>query len=297
MNWFLLSLIAILFWSGSDLFSKMGSRPDDKYSHWKMVMAVGTVMGIHALFLIATGTPFSPADIITSLPASALYILSMILGYVGLRYIELSVSSPVCNSSGAVAALLCFFFLGETMSGLQLFGVVLVCAGVFALSVIEKRKDDALRASEGLTPDVKHSRSIIAIAFPLLYCLIDGLGTFADALLLDTVIAEEQANIAYELTFLLMAVFAFIYVVLVKKQPLKISREKPKVVAALCETAGQFAYVFAIGANPIVAAPMISSYCVASLLWSRLILKEKLTKSQYLVIAVAAVGIVILGQE
>ncbi len=299
MNWFLLSLIAILFfWSGSDLFSKMGfPRPDDKYSHWKMVMAVGTVMGIHALFLIATGTPFSPADIITYLPASALYILSMILGYVGLRYIELSVSSPVCNSSGAVAALLCFFFLGETMSGLQLFGVVLVCAGVFALSVIEKRKDDALRASEGLTPDVKHSRSIIAIAFPLLYCLIDGLGTFADALLLDTVIAEEQANIAYELTFLLMAVFAFIYVVLVKKQPLKISREKPKVVAALCETAGQFAYVFAIGANPIVAAPMISSYCVASLLWSRLILKEKLTKSQYLVIAVAAVGIVILGQE
>ncbi len=297
MNWFLLSLIAILFWSGSDLFSKMGSRPDDKYSHWKMVMAVGTVMGIHALFLIATGTPFSPADIITYLPASALYILSMTLGYVGLRYIELSVSSPVCNSSGAVAALLCFFFLGETMSGLQLFGVVLVCAGVFALSVIEKRKDDALRASEGLTPDVKHSRSIIAIAFPLLYCLIDGLGTFADALLLDTVIAEEQANIAYELTFLLMAVFAFIYVVLVKKQPLKISREKPKVVAALCETAGQFAYVFAIGANPIVAAPMISSYCVASLLWSRLILKEKLTKSQYLVIAVAAVGIVILGQE
>lgn len=297
MNWFLLSLIAILFWSGSDLFSKMGSRPDDKYSHWKMVMAVGTVMGIHALFLIATGTPFSPADIITYLPASALYILSMILGYVGLRYIELSVSSPVCNSSGAVAALLCFFFLGETMSGLQLFGVVLVCAGVFALSVIEKRKDDALRASEGLTPDVKHSRSIIAIAFPLLYCLIDGLGTFADALLLDTVIAEEQANIAYELTFLLMAVFAFIYVVLVKKQPLKISREKPKVVAALCETAGQFAYVFAIGANPIVAAPMISSYCVASLLWSRLILKEKLTKSQYLGIAVAAVGIVILGQE
>lgn len=297
MNWFLLSLIAILFWSGSDLFSKMGSRPDDKYSHWKMVMAVGTVMGIHALFLIATGTPFSPANIITYLPASALYILSMTLGYVGLRYIELSVSSPVCNSSGAVAALLCFFFLGETMSGLQLFGVVLVCAGVFALSVIEKRKDDALRASEGLTPDVKHSRSIIAIAFPLLYCLIDGLGTFADALLLDTVIAEEQANIAYELTFLLMAVFAFIYVVLVKKQPLKISREKPKVVAALCETAGQFAYVFAIGANPIVAAPMISSYCVASLLWSRLILKEKLTKSQYLVIAVAAVGIVILGQE
>lgn len=297
MNWFFLSLIAILFWSGSDLFSKMGSKPDDQYSHWKMVMAVGTVMGIHALFLIATGTTFSPADIVIYFPASALYILSMILGYAGLRYIELSVSSPVCNSSGAVAALLCFFFLGQTVSGMQLLGVALVCTGVLALSVIEKRKDDALRTAEGMTPDVRHSRSIIAIVFPLLYCLIDGLGTFADALLLDTVIAEEQANIAYELTFLMMAIFSFFYVVLIKKQTLRISREKPKIVAALCETAGQFAYVFAIGSNPIVAAPMISSYCVASLLWSRLILREKLSKSQYLVIAVAAVGIVILGQE
>ena len=42
---------------------------------------------------------------------------------------------------------------------------------------------------------------------------------------------------------------------------------------------------------------MISSYCVASLVWSRIFLKEKLTKGQYAVIAVAAVGIVILGME
>ena len=107
MNWFLYSLTAILFWSGSDLFSKIGSRADDTYSHWKMVMAVGTVMGLHAIYLVATGTPFSPIDILTYLPASALYILSMIVGYAGLRYIELSLSSPVCNSSGAVAAILC----------------------------------------------------------------------------------------------------------------------------------------------------------------------------------------------
>ena len=208
MNWFLLSLIAILFWSGSDLFSKMGAKPEDTYSHWKMVMAVGVVMGLHAVFMIATGTPFSLGDIVTYLPASFCYITSMVIGYAGLRYIELSISSPVCNSSGAVAALLCFLVLGETMTGLQLFGVVLVCAGVFALSYIEKKKDDALREAEGFTPDKKHTRSVIAIVFPLLYCAIDGLWTFVDALLLDTVIAEEQANIAYEFTFLLMAVFA-----------------------------------------------------------------------------------------
>ncbi len=297
MNWFILALIAILFWSGSDLFSKMGSKSDDIYSHWKMIMAVGTVMGIHAIYLIATGTPFSFVDIITYLPASFLYILAMILGYAGLRYIELSISSPVCNSSGAVAALLCFFILGDTMGATQFFGVALVCIGVFALSDIEKKKDDTIRLQSGLSADKKYTRSVLAIVFPLLYCLIDGLGTFADALLLDRAIAETQANIAYELTFLFMAVCAFIYVVIIKKQKITLSKEKPKMLAALCETAGQFAYVFAIGANAIVAAPMISSYCIASLLWSRLLLKEKLSKAQYLVIAIAAVGIVILGQE
>lgn len=297
MSWFIFALIAILFWSGSDLFSKLGSKPDDPYSHWKMVMAVGAVMGIHAIFMIATGTPFEGLDLLRYLPASLLYICSMILGYAGLRYIELSVSSPICNSSGAVAALLCFLFLHETMSGLQLFAVALVCAGVFAMAVLEKRNDDALRAESGAAVERKYRKSAVAIAFPLLYCLLDGLGTFADALLLDTVIAEDQANIAYELTFLLMALFAFLYVVVIKKAKFELPRERPKVIAALCETAGQFAYVYALGANAIVAAPMISSYCLFSLVWGRIFLKEKLSRAQYAVIAVAAVGIIILGME
>ena len=47
--WFTFSLIALLCWSGSDLFSKIGCQDAaDKYSHLKMVMAVGVVMGLHA---------------------------------------------------------------------------------------------------------------------------------------------------------------------------------------------------------------------------------------------------------
>ena len=47
--WFWFSLIALVCWSGSDLFSKIGCQDaDDKYSHLKMVMAVGLVMGLHA---------------------------------------------------------------------------------------------------------------------------------------------------------------------------------------------------------------------------------------------------------
>ncbi|WP_283608286.1 EamA family transporter [Faecalispora anaeroviscerum] len=295
--WFWFSLIAIFFWSGSDLFSKIGSRSDDKYSHWKMVIAVGTVMGIHAMIELCRGAEFGPSDILTYLPVSFLYILAMVLGYVGLRYVVLSVSTPICNSSGAVAALLCFFILKEAMSGLQFAAVALVCIGVFSLSVFEKKQDDAERMQTGIVPDRKYTRSFIAIFFPIFYCIIDGLGTFADALILDKYIKEESANIAYEFTFLIMAIFAFVYVVFIKKQKIKLSAEKPKMLAGVFETAGQFAYIYALGDNAIVAAPLISSYCIFSLVWARMILKEKLLWKQYFVVAVAAIGIVILGME
>ena len=55
------------------------------------------------------------------------------------------------------------------------------------------------------------------------------------------------------------------------------------------------AYVFAIGANAIVAAPMISSYCIMSLVWSRIFLKEKLSLKHYASILLVVAGIVILG--
>ena len=43
--WLWLSLTALLCWSGSDLFSKIGCRDgSDRYSHLKMVIAVGVVM-------------------------------------------------------------------------------------------------------------------------------------------------------------------------------------------------------------------------------------------------------------
>ena len=108
--WLIIAVIAMLCWSGSDFFSKVGSKPEDKYSHWKMVMVVGLVMGIHACIEIAGGTKITLQDIIYYLPASFMYILSMIFGYASLRYIELSISSPICNSSGALAFLLCVLF-------------------------------------------------------------------------------------------------------------------------------------------------------------------------------------------
>lgn len=58
--WFWLAVTALLFWSGSDLFSKIGCRDNDKYAHLKMVIAVGVIMGIHALYEILQAERWSP---------------------------------------------------------------------------------------------------------------------------------------------------------------------------------------------------------------------------------------------
>ena len=142
MNWFFLSLLAILFWSGSDFFSKLGSPARDKNSHLKMTAVVGITMGIHAVYMMtAGGVTVTLRDIIVYLPASLCYILSMAVGYAGLRYIELSVSSPVCNTSGAVAAILCAVFLGQSMGSMQFIGVAAVTAGVVALEAVDIKLD------------------------------------------------------------------------------------------------------------------------------------------------------------
>ena len=296
--WFWLSLTALLCWSGSELFSKIGCRGQDKYAHLKMVMAVGTVMGLHAAYeIFLGGTEVTLSVLVTYLPVSALYILSMTIGYVGLRYIELSISSPICNSSGALVAVLILITggLGD-VNRWQLFAVALVCVGVVGLGVVEAQEDDELRALRQQASNYKYAKSALAIVLPVLYCLLDALGTFADSLVLRR-LDEDSANAAYELTFLLCAVVCFIYVVLVKKQPLLPRQEAPKYVGALCETAGQFAYIYAIGdeEHVMLAAPIISAYCAASVLWGRIFLKEKLSAKHYAAIAAVVAGIVILG--
>ena len=298
MNWFWFAIIALLCWSGSDFFSKIGCRDNrDKYSQFKMVMAVGLVMGVHAIVEIIGGVEISWQVMLTYLPVSLLYIGSMALGYVGLRYIELSISSPICNASGALVAIMSLIMGSAEMDHpLQYIAVALACIGVIGLGVVEATEDKELRAARQEASNYKYAKSWLALALPIAYCILDAAGTFADALVLEN-LNEDSANVAYELTFFAAGVVCFIYTVLIRKQPLVANVERPKYIGALFETAGQFAYIYALADSEHVAmsAPIISSYCVASVLWSRIFLKEKLSWKHYTAIAVTVAGIIIMG--
>ncbi|MDY0406135.1 DMT family transporter [Virgibacillus sp. 179-BFC.A HS] len=296
--WFVFSILTALAWGGADLFYKKGTDSDDKYSHLKIVVMVGLVMGVHATaYMFIKGVDFHPFDMVFYFPVSFFYILSMTIGYVGLRYIELSIASPVQNSSGAVTALLVFIFFPTELGVAHFVGIALVTLGIMGISALEKKDELEARRLTDQPLEKKYQLSFLAIVFPLLYCVIDGLGTFADAIYLDEMklISEDNALLAYEYTFLIAAAISYIYLKFFKKVDFHIFRERDKGSAAILETTGQFFYVYAMAKYAVIAAPLIASYSIFSVILSRIFLKEKLSPKHYIAIAVVMFGIALLG--
>ncbi|MEA4921171.1 MAG: EamA family transporter [Clostridiaceae bacterium] len=293
--WLIFALLTTFSWAFADLFYKKGAVREDNESHIKTIIMVGLVMGIHGfIYMLVKDVAFSPLYLLTYFPVSLMYILSMAIGYFGLRYIQLSISSPIQNSSGAVTSVLIFIFYAHSLSLLEAASIVIITFGIIALAVVEKRSSDStVILSEN---SKKYHSGFIAITFPILYCFIDGLGTFADAVYLDelSLIGEDQALLAYEFTFLICAAIAFSFLRLHKKK-FCLLEEKDRGTAAVFETAGQFFYVYTMARNAIIAAPLIASYSVFSVLLSRIFLREKLTDKQYMIVSAVMAGIAMLA--
>ena len=408
MSWFAFALLCLLGWGCADLFYKLGSDENDRYSHLKIAVWVGLVMGVCALVLLPFSESFAPGrqavtetgayvleeglyltssdgfeyacetdadgetfvdyacytdesaggafyvdleelaaaaeageayeirgegllktltlnpdgtyvftrpgaglkDFFSAAlkytPASLCYIISMVIGYAGLRYLELSIVSPVQNASGAFSAvaMLVFFSIKGTLgdhvdefSPLNVAGVAFVVIGMVALAVVENR----VNGRELRKEDRRLRYGALALIFPVLYCVFDTVGTAADGIILDEStglgIGEIDVLILYGLTFLLAGAAAWAFMLIKTKKAYNpfAKSEKYKGIAALCEECGQFFYVYAMAARPVLAAPVVASYCIVSVLLSRAVVKEKLKASQYLCVAAVIIGIVLMG--
>ncbi|MBQ6718347.1 MAG: DMT family transporter [Clostridia bacterium] len=296
--WLFFTLATTLIWGAAELFYKKGSHDNEKYGHLKVCVLVGAVMGIHAVVTLLTeDVNFELMHIVDYLPVSLCYIVSMALSFFGIRFLEESISDPVENTSGAICSLMCMIFLGDKISLWAWIAIAVILVGILGVGFLEKKEGRRVN---------KYGKKLATIAFimPFGYALIDALGSFLDVYYLEPDITplrnvtadniELVANTSYELTFALVAVVLFIFMK-IKKVKFEITKQKDKAIAAVCETAGQLTYVYAMSGNGAIAAPIISSVCVVSLLLSRIFLKEKLSAKQYLFISIIIVGILMLA--
>ncbi len=299
--WLVYTLATTLLWGLAELFYKKGALEREKYSHLKICVMVGAVMGLHAVYtLLTSGISYDFMNLVAYFPVSACYILSMAFSFFGMRFIEESISDPIENTSGALCALMCVIFLGETISLPAGIAIAIIMVGVVGIGYLENSGDLKRRNHLG------KKLAIIAFCMPFLYALIDAFGCVLDIYFLEMEtspllgINEENielvANVSYELTFALVGLIMFIFMKVKGVKFGSLVEQKDKGLAAVCETAGQLTYVYAMASgNGAIAAPIISAVCVVSLLLSRIFLKEKLTKKQYLFIGIIIVGILMLA--
>ena len=301
--WFVFALATTFLWGLAELFYKKGAVEREKYSHLKICVMVGLVMGIHAVFTLLTEDfTYSLNYLLTYLPVSACYILSMAFSFFGMRFIEESISDPIENTSGAMCSLMCVLFLGDKLDAMIWVAIGIIAVGVVGIGFLENSGDLKRRQRLG------KKLAIIAFCMPFLYAIIDAFGCVLDIYYLEmetspllSVGATEEtieliANTSYELTFALVGLVMFIFM---KVKGIKFGsmvEQKDKALAAVCETAGQLTYVYAMASgNGAIAAPIISAVCVVSLILSRIFLKEKLSKKQYMFIGIIIVGILMLA--
>ena len=303
MNWLFFSIATALLWGTAELFYKKGARPDEKYSHLKISVWVGVVMGAHAIYTLLTqDIGYNPVNLLVYLPVSLFYIFSMTFSYFGMRFLEESISDPIENTAGVICVLLFAIFMGDTFSWLTWVAVGVITVGVLGVSFLENHGETVRKKKLGKT------LAIVAFCMPFVYALLDAFGTFLDDafFLVEDVastplvdVSEETieavANTSYELTFALFALGLFIFI---KAKGVKfgpVPQHKDKILAAVFETAGQFTYVYALGVADAIAAPILSSVCVVSLVLSRIFLKEKLNWKTYIFIGIVIIGILLLA--
>ena len=301
MSWLFFSIATAVLWGTAELFYKKGALPNEKYSHLKICVWVGVVMGAHAIFTLLTkDINYDPINLIRYLPVSLLYIVSMAFSYFGMRFLEESISDPIENTSGAICSLLCVLILKESLTPLSVIAIIIIVIGVLGVGYLENNGETQRKKILG------KKLAIIAFCMPFVYALLDAFGSFVDVFYLDDIAStpligvteesiEDVANTSYELTFALFALCLFIFMKVKKVKFGPVPQHKDKILAAIFETAGQFTYVYALSGNGVIAAPIISSVCVVSLLLSRIFLKEKLSWKTYTFNFVVIVGNLLLA--
>lgn len=312
MIWLLLAFSCILLWGITDILYKVSSDYNDSLAHYKTFVWIGIVMALAGGIMIALSDTLlnsikTVKDNLYLIPLCILYAIALFFGLLGKKHLDASVVSPLENIDGAMAAMFLYFYfmftghshVTSSISGLDIIATLVIIVGVILLGIQEQNLS---KQEANLTEDKKrHRLGALALIFPIIYNLVDAVSMAATGI---TVSAETAVTIPdidffiFECAgFVLVAICIWLYLLIAKKyryNPFQ-KKELVRCGAATGETFGTMTFIFATASNPILTAPITSSYCLVTIVLARIFLKEHLTKKQYVSLAFLVAGIALLG--
>ena len=312
MSWLLLTLSCIILWGVTDILLKKSLDYSDALSQYKTFIWIGLVMAL-AGGIMAICSETLPDSIkmvgenLYLIPLCIFYVIALFFGLLGTKHLDASVVSPLENIDGAIAAIILYFFflftdrnhITDKIGLAKIVGTAAIVAGVVLLGIQEqKMSKQEISLNENKK---KHRLGALALIFPIVYNLVDAASMVAMGI---TVSGETEVSIPdidfffFECVgFAVGAIFVWLYLIIAKKyiyNPFK-KTELSRCGAGDSDSLGTLTFTFAVGINPILTAPVTSSYCLVTIILARIFLKERLTMKQYLGLAFLVVGIALLG--
>ena len=319
MDWFILILACIILWGIADILYKVSLDYNDHLSHYKSFVWIGIIMVLAGCIMSTWSNTLLDSfkmvknDALHLVPLYFAHAIALFIGLQGIKHLCASVIAPLENIDGAIATIIIYFhyWLTDYIHPSYGTGIMNVIATVSIIIgvILLGRQEQALMRQEAHLPEErkKHRLGALALFFPIIYNLVDGFliaeingingnsgivtqGAEGSIPAIDFFIFECFA-------FAVVAIGVWLYMLIVKKHAYNPFQDEELIRsgAAIGETGGAMTFLFASAINPRLTAPVVSLYCLVTIVLARIFLKERLTKKQYLSLAFVIAGIALLG--
>ncbi len=312
MMWLVMVVLTIIMWASTGLLYKAGI-PKEKEEHicLKYSVCIGIVFFAVALvYLISRDEPFTIFEsAVRYWPMTLFGIVYAIVNTVSFKgyvYNEVTVESPVEGISGGTSTILLiivYLALGRVDSIFTLLtpvrtaGMLVILISVVLLSIVRNktnRNKPQYQKSKWLV------RGLGTLIFPVLYSIIDALETIVTGVCLDTTygfsMPEGDSIIIVGMEYALFALGFWIYIFYKEKKMYNPFTKKsaPRILGALADNVGIVFYSYAMAINSVSTDPLLAVYPVFVMLGGRLFMKEKVSKSQYILLLGIVAGSVMV---
>lgn len=281
----LFSVGTILFYSTAQQFSKKGVLLLGSYKTGILYSAASVMIQSSYWLLLPDLVPNSIEGILIAIFAGIVGALGFVFYIFALRIGKVSVVSVLTAGYPAVSVVLAILLLGDSLTTMQLTAIVMIVGAMILLSGTESHEKDNLNGSP---------KSKLWLFWAFLSLVFWGIWAIPSKIAIES-IGEADYILIDGLT--MVVVWAPLWLYFEKgKMERVIHKLKYSAFAGVMASLGTVCLFLAIS-NGIVSlvTPLTSVYPIITVLLARFTLKERLIWLQYLAVAIAISGTVILA--
>lgn len=313
--WIFWSLLSILFFSLSGIFEKKGSRLEEECTELKFLVWFGIFSIAVAGFIQTFGLRELDSNLFEFLkenPAILLcplfYMLSLLFLFISLKFIPLSINVPITSTNGIycfAGAIILYAALGrfqevrEEVTFIKIVLVLVVTLTIAVSSILYNRF--VQKNYEDNEYEALKKKSPLFVAVGIVFAVVSALCDASDSVVTYYILEEVCGSLDYIFIYYLISgiIAVFAYIVLIMKtgklyNPFAFS-ENSRIAGSGLDCLGTVAANLGVALNPFFADPLISTYFIFTILFSRIIMREKFDKRQYLCVAVILICVVIFA--